>query len=192
MSQMDFNFYTPDDEVKFDFNSLIIFCYKLESGDLLRITEAISWRRNLGTFDRHRSRLRAVLMHEVTHFLDMTTTMAGLQYAIRKNLLLDSIGTDKEEKQAGVFMLEAAEYAMHDELVIPGKVPALDCPIIRQQLRYDERFGAYVSVLYERHGRYEHQVPLSMLSLLEASAIANEYLRVLCSDLCRSDPLPRS
>lgn len=173
---MDFNFYTPDDNVKFDFTSLIIFCYELEVADIPRIKEAISWDRKSGGFDEKRSRLRATLMHEVTHFLDMTTTAAGMQYAIRKNLFLDSIDTEREETQAKVFMLEAAEYAMHHELIRAGAAPALECPVIQHALRYDERYGGYVTVLYVRNGQFEHEVPLSMLSLIEANAIANEYL----------------
>jgi hypothetical protein len=123
--------------------------------------------------------IRALVKHEVTHFLDHLTTIWGREFLYRRNLLMQSLTNDEGDitERLEVYSLNLAELQMHSDLVkIHKNVPFSQCNICRHELTYHERYGPIVIVKFFHDDSLVSDVPLSMLSLLEANAIANEYL----------------
>ncbi|MFC6949503.1 hypothetical protein ACFQI9_33745 [Paraburkholderia dipogonis] len=122
--------------------------------------------------------IRALLKHEITHFLDMTTTAWGGQYIFRKLRAAKSLNCSDEEGIATqrVFMLETTEVDVHKALLSTSNVAPTECLTMRHELLDDERFGMVLMINYYQGEKRCHSVPLSMLSLLEANATASEYL----------------
>jgi len=122
--------------------------------------------------------IRALFKHELTHFLDHVTTTWGIEFLIRRNRLIQAIEKDLDvERPLEVYLLNAAELTMHADLVRTHQPGSLkQCDMVKHALRYDRRHGAVVIVYFYSADELVIEVPLSMLSLLEANAIANEYL----------------
>ncbi len=169
---------TPDYEGYFDFFSNIIVLSIYDSKHKEEILGAIQPQNGTTELSERQVEIRALLKHEITHFLDMTTTAWGCQYILRKLRTikyLEEKGSEYEDAQK-VFMLETSEIEMHTELLSTTDVPPMDCETLHHTLRYTTQFGAVLIVCYFRNDVCQHQVPLSMLSLLEANATASEYL----------------
>lgn len=159
---------------------LFIVLENYTSDHLADFQRAIAWEPGQ-PIDARTSDLRALLKHEVTHFLDMTTTAWGGQYTSRKLRLLCKLqgGGAEFEKADEVFALETGELEMHVNLVQPGPMPTSFCDTIAHELIYKEEYGVILMVEYQKDGMYCHKVPVSMLSLLEANATASEYLSLI-------------
>lgn len=132
---------------------------------------------------------RALLMHEITHFLDATTTAWGLELAWRKILAVKRIRDNDVEAQeaAGVLMLNLSEVGAHHAFLHDPLVESLgeDLEVVHR-LVHDTKFGVIILIHFRENGDIVHTVPLSMLSLLEAHAYANETL--LCIGDARRNP----
>lgn len=122
---------------------------------------------------------RSLLTHEFTHFLDMTTTVWGLEYVCRKLLMLNPQGGFSPEEAARVYMVNTLEIEVHDELVSKPNSSIDGFDSLSHGLKYTEKYGVVCLLFYSRGGEVVHQAPISMLSVLEANATANEYLRRL-------------
>jgi hypothetical protein len=183
---------TPDQEAYFDFCSNIIVMKRYEAKHRLIFQQAISWVPGDPVDDRV-SDFRALLKHEVTHFLDATTTLWGCQFNFRKLRMLGQTQRGGEEfcRAREVFGLESGELALHTELVRPGKIPPASCDTIQHELIYTDSFGVCLLIYYLKEGERIHKVPVSMLSLLEANATASEFLSLLQSAECWEDPIGR-
>lgn len=171
---------TPDREAYFDFLSSLIMLERYEARDLAAFEQAIAWEPGLPISDRV-AHLRALLMHETTHFLDATTTAWGGQYMLRKLLMLRKLplGEEVSRQAQEVFALETSELSVHEKLVQAGSIAPASCETIKHSLEYDADFGVYALVHYFKGDQCIHMVPVSMLSLLEANATASEYLSLL-------------
>ena len=148
-----------------------------------------------GTSARAAREHRAVLVHEVTHFIDATTTIWGLEYNARKNrsARLQREGSEAEYEQGlQVFMLNSAEIRVHKDFT-PMHQPNLslaECTM-HYSLSIHPEYGPLLTVSFRHEGKTVFTVPLSMLALLEANAYANEMLsRMLDGDLL-ADPHER-
>jgi len=73
---------TPDHEASLNFMSNIILLERYDGGFLEAFQRAIDWLPGAELDDRAVG-LRALLKHEATHFLDLTTTAWGGQYMFR-------------------------------------------------------------------------------------------------------------
>ena len=123
--------------------------------------------------------IRALIKHEITHFLDHTTTIWGLEFLYRRSRFFQSLKhAEADTKQClEVYFLNAAEVQMHDDLVkIHKNLSFNQCDTVKHELVYEKHHGAVVIIKFFHSGSLVCDVPLSMLSLLEANAIANEYL----------------
>lgn len=114
-----------------------------------------------------------LLMHEATHFLDMTTTLWGLEFTRRKHLFLENyINGDVYT----TFNINASEVMLHSELsIIHEKTNLLDCTL-HHSYEYHPHHGAYVHIHFADSKKIFCSIPLSMLSVLEANALATEIL----------------
>lgn len=171
---------TPDREAYFDFLSLIVVLEGFEGQYLAEFQRAIAWEPGQA-IDARTTDFRALLKHEVTHFLDTTTTAWGAQFTVRKLRMLRKLQDDAQEFATAdeVFALETGELELHTALVEAGPVPPASCDTIQHELIYREEFGVCVLVHYLKDGERCHKVPMSMLSLLEANATASEYLSLI-------------
>lgn len=123
--------------------------------------------------------IRALIKHEITHFLDHVTTSWGMEMLLRRNLLIDSINqkSDDIDRRGEVYFVNISELQMHSELVMIHKnIPFNECDMINHALFYNEKYGAHIIINFYRKDTLVCNVPLSMLSLLEANAISNEFL----------------
>lgn len=168
---------TPGRDGYFDFLSNIIELSKFNAVHLNEIKDAISWIPGKAPPTRGME-IRSLIKHEITHFLDMTTTQWGLQYILGKLKMIKYLDdTSAQAIQArNVFMLETTEIEVHQELLSLGPVEPLSCEKIEHGLCYTEKFGTVLMIYYVKNQQHCQAVPLSMLSLLEANATASEFL----------------
>lgn len=172
---------TPDHEAYFDFCSSFIQLTAYDSTYRDAFQRAIIWEPGDPPLSHRDADFRALLKHEVTHFLDISTTAWGRQYSFRKLRFLRFL---REQDPAlsdarQVFALESGEIEMHSSLVHAGNVPPAECETIQNQVIYTEEYGACLLLHYVKGSRIEHSVPVSALSLLEANATASEFLSLL-------------
>ena len=183
---------TPDRDAYFDFLSLLVVMSTHENRDLADLQNAITWEPGQ-EIDFRTAKLRALLKHEITHFLDTTTTVWGGQYTFRKLRMLCAVqgNTEGYEDAGSVFALESSEIEMHSELTQAGAEPPASCDVVKHQLVDRAEYGVCVLVHYLKNGQTIHKVPLSMLSLLEANATASEFLSFIQCAQSQDDAVAR-
>lgn len=152
------------------------------SGHQVRLLEsAMRWSPEMGQPSLRTIEIRGLIKHDVTHFVDMSTTRWGFQYTLHKRRLLETINRrDSGVEQAlSPFMLEMAELDLHAGLLETCDTHVVDIQSVRLDLAHEESFGVVPILQLEgKEGRH-HTVPMGLMSLLEAHAIANEYLSML-------------
>lgn len=184
---------TPDHEAYFDFCSNFIQLTIYDSTYRDAFQRAISWELGAPPLSHRDADFRALLKHEVTHFLDVSTTAWGRQYSFRKLRFLRLLREqDPGISQAReVFALESGEIEMHSSLVRAGNVPPAECETIQNELIYTKEYGTCLLLHYVKGGNIEHSVPVSVLSLLEANATASEFLSLLQCANAQEDEVER-
>ncbi|EHP3506775.1 hypothetical protein QPB17_001609 [Vibrio cholerae] len=111
-------------------------------------------------------------VHEMTHFLDSTTTLWGLEFTCRMYRWFKH----KTDEALRVVALNDAEITMHKQLINKSN-HSLHFDCIKFSLEYNENVGMYVHLHYlNRLNTPLQSVPLSMLSLFEGHAYAQEKL----------------
>ena len=121
--------------------------------------------------------IRSLVAHEATHLLDLYTTAWGIEYVYRKNLAYKNSETKNADDSLRVFMLNTSEIESHTELMGKKKIDRLtDSTHITHALHFDENHGPIIKINYMVGNSIVYEVPLTMLSVLEAHATANEYL----------------
>lgn len=184
---------TPDNEAYFDFCSNVIQLTAYDSTYRDAFQRAISWEPGDPPLSHRDADFRALIKHEVTHFLDISTTTWGRQYSLRKlrfiHLLRERDPALSDARE--VFALESGEIELHSSLVRAGNVPPAECKTIQNQLIYTEEYGTCLLLHYLNGSRIEHSVPISVLSLLEANATASEFLSLLQCANAQDDVVER-
>lgn len=184
---------TPDHEAYFDFCSNVIQLKVYDSSYRDEFQRAISWEPGDPPLSHREADFRALLKHEVTHFLDVSTTAWGRQYSFRKlrfiHLLRERDPAFEDARK--VFAIESGEIELHSSLVRAGYVSPAECETIQNQLIYTEEYGTCLLLHYVKGGRIEHSVPVSVLSLLEANATASEFLSLLQCANAQDDAVER-
>lgn len=180
----------PDSDGTFDYFSNVLTLLQYTQADTADIHTALNWKYG-EPMDRRVLKIRALIYHEITHFLDLHTTFWGHQYVVRKLNFAQSLAKDLPdvEDRLAVFAIETGEIDIHGELTVEGTLPPTACPRLTHQVKYEEKFGVVLIVNYCRGDTVHHQVPLSTLSLLEAHATANEFLSILEYAATTSDPV---
>lgn len=180
----------PDSDGTFDYFSNVLTLLQYTQTDTADVYAAINWKSN-DPMDRRMLKIRALVYHEITHFLDLHTTFWGRQYVVRKLNFAQSLASDLPDvdDRLAVFAVETGEIDIHNELIVEGKIPPTACNRLTHQLRYEEKFGVVLMINYCSGDTIYHQVPLSTLSLLEAHATANEFLSILEYAATTDDPV---
>jgi hypothetical protein len=120
----------------------------------------------------------SLFIHEYTHYLDVTCTTWGLEFLLRKNNVVRSLGNSEAlQKYSPVFMLNLAEITLHSKLLdIHRKdIKLIDCRTDHSAL-YSEVYGPIIVVFFSKDEESVLSTPLSMLSVLESNAYASEIL----------------
>jgi len=161
----------------FDFYSLLIWIEKYTKDEKLKIESHLRSLKGISGQDLLDAiRVRSLMMHELTHYIDTTTSVWGMEYTYRKTILLKAIEEKSNYQPAlSVFHLNTSELDSHLALRAGGR-ENLEGSVLKHKIEVDEKFGPVLSVLYVKDGEKIHQLPISMLSLLEAHATANEIL----------------
>lgn len=127
--------------------------------------------------------VRAIVAHETAHLLDMTTTLWGMEFLHRKHALHKALldgDADHIKERLEVLMLSYSEIATHQALYAPKGEARLNPRLVHKHgLEINEMFGALIRVFYYEGKDVVVDTPLSILSILEASAYASEIIQRL-------------
>lgn len=165
-------------EASFDFISNLIVLESREE----KHKEAIEKLLNTNIYDDIQLKLDmfeinilSTLYHEITHFLDLTTTTWGLEFIIRKTLFINK----KNLQSQKVFELNAAEIELHYKYTRTYEnspsIGLLNC-ITTHGILYDEKYGALILLIFFTKDKKVLETPISMLSVLETNAYCSEIL----------------
>lgn len=137
--------------------------------------------------------MKSLVIHEYVHFLDLTTTLWGMEYIARKNLLAKAIADDGEiQTRKDVSLINVSELHAHEQLVRTSGVGLLKTTLMNHEVVIDERFGPIIFIYYSVEGEIIQSVPLSMMAVLEANAYACEILSRIYDAERLVDPVARA
>lgn len=173
-------------EASFDFISNLIVLESREEVHKKQIEDIIKiniYDDSEASLDKFTIDILVTLYHELTHFLDMTTTVWGLQFIIRKTLLVNK----KDDKSKEVFELSASEIELHNAYTktfnssYSNKL--LEC-VTTHGIIYDEKHGALILLVFFKESQKVLETPISMLSVLETNAYCSEILtKIRCTKI---------
>lgn len=110
--------------------------------------------------------------HEVTHLIDSTATLWGMEYTLRMHRWFN----EKNENNLSVLSLNDAEIQMHNHLLCDFKLNVHHYKI-NYSLEYNIGCGVFVKFHYlSLKNEMIISVPITMLGLLEGHAYAQEQL----------------
>lgn len=173
---------TPNVNGRFDYGSNLIELDRYDSRHKAFIEQALRFPKASIDKDYHSvQKVRAYALHEVTHFIDFTTTLWGVEYIARKSALLGKLISGADFQQAlDVFMLNASEIEMHDDLKEgDGSIELLSCDVVSHAVMYDKAHGGYIYICFLNKGEIVYKTPVSMLSVIESNAFSNEFIGLL-------------
>ncbi|WP_139202115.1 hypothetical protein [Pseudomonas sp. NFACC25] len=137
--------------------------------------------------------MKSLVVHEYVHFLDLTTTLWGMEYIARKNLLAKAIADDGEiHTRKDVSLINVSELHAHEQLVRTSGVGLLKTTLMNHEVVIDERFGPIIFIYYNVEEEIIQSVPLSMMAVLEANAYACEILSRIYDAERLVDPVARA
>ncbi|MGP0171125.1 hypothetical protein ACSVIJ_04505 [Pseudomonas sp. NCHU5208] len=164
---------SPDVQGCTNFDTSIILLSSFAKPDASFLRKAMRPPRAADANDPARIDAYRLIVHEVTHYLDLTTTLWGLEFLVRRDRALAGLAIG-DHNALEVAMLNFSELQMHWELTkIHQNTPLTELEPVCQ-VHYSQRHGAMVTVLLYKHGERVAETPLSMLSLIEANALASE------------------
>lgn len=168
---------SPDTDGTFDYFSNILTLLNYDEQDSDDVYAALNWK-NGTLLDRKTLKIRALIYHEITHFLDLHTTMWGHQYVARKLSFVEALTSASQavKDRLDVFAIETGEIDIHDELIVVGGVDPQECFRLTHTIKHHPKFGLIILINYGIGDQIHYQIPLSTLSLLETHATANELL----------------
>jgi hypothetical protein len=120
----------------------------------------------------------SLFSHEYTHYLDLTCTTWGLEFLLRKDNVIKSLGNSGAiERYSPVFMLNLAEIELHSKMLNIHKkgIKLTECKT-EHAVTYSEVYGPIIVVYFTKNNELILSTPLSMLSVLESNAYASEIL----------------
>ncbi len=169
-----FTLRSPDDEGSLDFTtSVILFnSYTASNKKLIRSALNPSTRKNKLIPDEINA--YNLCIHEYTHYLDLTTTAWGMEFLYRRSVALSKI-IAQGKSALSVAMLNAAEINMHNDFNRVHRQVRLGNLVTKHGLTYSERHGTVIIVYLYMNDTLVAETSISMLSIIEANAVAHEY-----------------
>lgn len=178
---------TLDAEGKIYFTNLISYIHKYSEQDFSLFLLSLKNNKydeyiQLISDEYHLYRIidfKSLIIHEQTHFLDLTSSIWGLEFNIRKNnCILSKKNSEEQENALDVFSINYAEILKMHRSFNENKNSLFD---YRKVINYKHfyHYDKCVGVSLEIQLNYKNSsisVPVSMLSVLESHAFSNEYL----------------
>lgn len=165
---------SPDKDGTFDFTNSVILLNKYSSTDRKLIRSALKPTTFKGKLIPDEMDAYNLCIHEYTHYLDLTTTVWGVGFIARRSLALSNI-TTQGAKAVSMAMLNISEIKMHDEFNCVDQKLKLTNLTTKHSLEYSERHGAVIIIHLFMNDTLVAKTSISMLSILESNAVANEY-----------------
>ncbi|HEE9764888.1 TPA: hypothetical protein R8F97_005895 [Pseudomonas putida] len=178
----------------FDFTANLIEIKKYGSSARALMTRAVSGDAEVKELEESKvlRNMKSLVVHECAHFLDLTTTLWGVEYVIRKNLLAKAISLDEEiEIKREVSLINVSELHAHEQLIIKSGVGLLKATHLNHEVVVDKRFGPIIYIYYNVADVRICSVPLSMLAVLEANAYSCEVLSRIYDAENLADPVAK-
>lgn len=123
--------------------------------------------------------VHSLFIHEATHYLDVSTTLWGLEFNYRKHVFLNDLKAGAYQYNPELikaFMISAAELTMHKDLFrIKNHCALTECKTLHM-INYSNKHGAYIQIYFMNEDEEACSAPISMLSVLEANAYCSEIL----------------
>lgn len=169
-----FNLCSPDESGSLDYTTSVILLnsYSCVDKNLIRSALRPSIRKNKllpEEIDAYN-----LCVHEYTHYLDLHSTVWGAEFLSRRCSALSRI-LEQGKEALSVTMLNAAEIMMHEDFNKAHHNVKLESLATKHGLTYSERYGTIIVVHLYRDETLIAETSISMLSILEANAVANEF-----------------
>lgn len=169
-----FTLCSPDEQGSLDYTTSVILlnAYSLSDRSLIRSALRPNSRKNKllpKEIDAYN-----LCIHEYTHYLDLHSTVWGIEFLSRRCRALSRILEQGKEALA-VTMLNTAEIMMHEDFNKVHHNVKLENLVTKHGLTYSERYGTVLVVHLYRDDMLIAETSVSMLSILEANAVANEF-----------------
>jgi len=169
-----FTLCSPDDLGSLDYTTSVILLNAYSSYDrgLLRSALRPSIRKNKllpREIDAYN-----LCIHEYTHYLDLHCTVWGMEFVSRRCRALSRI-LEQGKEALSVTMLNTAEILMHKDFEKVHQKLKLERVVTKHAITYSKKYGAVIVVYLYRDGALIAETSVSMLSILEANAVANEF-----------------
>lgn len=182
------NAFCYKDHAKIDLNTLMIsinsfnkephidFFEAISKGDTGNFFSSIS--QDFDNFKKY-AELESIILHEKTHYLDMTATCYGLEYFTRKHnyhMVYGNKENPKYNNARETFAVSLYELQPLENLkkISFGNWGEVHC--YQFGLDNHEKFGVYLKFLITSNAGVINTFPLSMLMILETRAFCIEYL----------------
>lgn len=169
-----FTLCSPDEQGSLDYTTGVILLSAYSSSDKSLIRSALrpSVRKNKllpKEIDAYN-----LCIHEYTHYLDLHSTVWGMEFLNRRCRALSRI-LEQGKEALSVTMLNTAEIMMHKDYNKVHRNVRLEGLVTKHELTYSEKYGTVIVVYLYRDEALIAETSLSMLSILEANAVANEF-----------------
>lgn len=169
-----FTLRSPDDDGSLDFTTSVILLNAYSASDKKLIRSALNPSARKNKLIPGEINAYNLFVHEYTHYLDLTTTVWGMEFLYRRSVALSKILTQGKSSLA-VAMLNVAEIKMHDDFNRVHQRIKLGNLVLKHGLTYSERHGTVIIVQLYINDTLVAETSVSMLSILEANAVAHEY-----------------
>ncbi|HCF1490509.1 TPA: hypothetical protein NH848_003194 [Pseudomonas aeruginosa] len=169
-----FTLRSPDDEGCLDFTTSVILLNAYSAPNKKLIRSALNPNARKSKLIPEEINAYNLFIHEYTHYLDLTTTTWGMEFLCRRSIALSKI-LAQGKSALSVAMLNAAEIQMHDDFNLVHRQVKLENLVTKHELIYSERHGTVIIIHLYINDYLVAKTSVSMLSILEANAVAHEY-----------------
>ncbi|MNJ26574.1 hypothetical protein D3C77_210620 [compost metagenome] len=169
-----FTLCSPDELGSLDYTTSVILLNTYSAQDRKLIRSALKPGHRKNRLTPSEKDAYNLCIHEYTHYLDLTTTVWGTEFLYRRNAALPKLSA-QGKSAASVVMLNITEIMMHEVFNRVHHKAKLENLVTKHRLHHCETYGSLVIVLLYKDGELIAETAFSMLSVLEANAIANEY-----------------
>lgn len=130
-----FTLCSPDELGSLDYTTSVILLNTYSAKDRKMIRSALKAGLSTGKLTPSEKDAYNLCIHEYTHYLDLTTTVWGAEFLLRRNAALSKILT-QGKSAASVVMLNITEIMMHETFNRVFHQVKLDNLVIQNRLHY--------------------------------------------------------
>ncbi len=169
-----FTLCSPDEQGSIDYTTSVILLNTYSSSDRSLIRSALRPTARKNKLLPREIDAYNLCTHEYTHYLDLHSTVWGVEYLSRRCGALSRI-LEQGKEALSVTMLNAAEIMMHEDFNKVHHNVRLERLVTKHGLTYSEKYGTVIVIYLYCDETLIAETSVSMLSILEANAVANEF-----------------